>query len=215
MTRRFAVLASGTGSNALVLARAAAAGELGGELAAVLVDRSDAPVIDRCREAGIACVLVDRSRFGTRDAHEHELVRLLDELRVDLVVLAGYMRICGPVFLRRWEGRAVNLHPSLLPAFPGRDAIGDALAAGAARTGVTVHYIDAGVDTGPVIRQVEVAIAADDTRATLARRVHDVEHALLPAVVAELLRELPAPGDPNVPASPTDSQEDLPTCSVH
>ena len=215
MTRRFAVLASGTGSNALVLARAAAAGELGGELAAVLVDRPDAPVIDRCREAGIACVLVDRGRFGARDAYEHELVRLLDELRVDLVVLAGYMRICGPVFLRRWEGRAINLHPSLLPAFPGRDAIGDALDAGVERTGVTVHYIDAGVDTGPIIRQVEVPIDAGDTRASLARRVHDVEHALLPAVVAELLHAAPDGADANVPPSPTDHQEDLPTCSAH
>lgn len=194
----------------MVLARRAADQSIRGELAAVIVDRPDAPVLDRCAAASVPAVLVDRGRFGSRDAHEHELVRLLGELRVDLVVLAGYMRICGPVFLDAYEGRAINLHPSLLPEFPGRDAIGDALAAGVERTGVTVHYIDAGVDSGPIIRQVEVPIDPADTRATLAPRIHAAEHELLPAVVADLMATLEPTGTP-----PTDTQEDLPTCSAH
>jgi phosphoribosylglycinamide formyltransferase-1 len=187
VTRRFAVLASGTGSNAMVLAEHAAAGTIPGELAAVFVDRPDAPVLERAAAAGVPAVLIDRGRFGSRDAHEHELVRLLHELRVDVIVLAGYMRVCGPVFLDAWEGRTINLHPSLLPAFPGRDAIGDALAAGAAETGVTIHFIDAGVDSGPIACQATVAIRPDDDRHSLAQRVHDVEHLLLPIAAAGLV----------------------------
>lgn len=187
MTGRFAVLASGTGSNAMALAEHVASGAIAGELAGVFVDREDAPVLERAATAGVPAMLIDRSRFGSRDAHEHELVRMLAELRVDAVVLAGYMRVCGPVFLDAWEGRTINLHPSMLPAFPGRDAIGDALAAGATETGVTIHFIDAGVDSGPIACQAVVEIRPDDDRASLAPRIHAVEHRLLPIATAGLV----------------------------
>lgn len=230
MTRRFAILASGTGSNAIALARRTADGAIAGDLAAVIVDRADAPVLARGPDAGLPTVLLDRARFGTRDAFEHELVRMLAELHVDAVVLAGYLRICGPVFLDAWEGRSINLHPSLLPAFPGRDAIGDVLAAGAHETGVTIHFIDAGVDTGPIICQARVAVGQAEPRESLAPRIHELEHRLYPlavaglvdgrlmlergvvAVAASLRAELEAIGATVPP--PATSTKDPSTCSV-
>ena len=184
----FAILASGTGSNALAIHDAVLAGAIVAPLACIVSDRADAPVLERGRERGIETVLVDRAAYDDRDTYEGVLV---DELRlrgVEHVVLAGYMRICGPVFLEAFAGRAINLHPSLLPDFPGRDAIGDALDAGVTRSGVTVHFIDSGIDTGPVICQAAVDVRPDDTRDTLARRIHAVEHAVLPRVVAALVR---------------------------
>jgi phosphoribosylglycinamide formyltransferase-1 len=151
-------------------------------------DVPDAPVVERARAAGAIIVVVDRDAYPDRDTYERALVVELLERRVELVVLAGYMRICGQTFLDAYEGRTINLHPSLLPDFPGRDAIGDALAAGATRTGVTVHFIDAGIDTGPVIRQEVVEIRPDDTRESLATRNHELEHQVLPQVVAAIAR---------------------------
>lgn len=187
----FAILASGTGSNALALHAAVRDGRIDAPLACIVSDVPTAPVVVRARAAGAMVVVVDRAAHPDRDTYEHALVGELLDRGVQLVVLAGYMRICGPTFLDAYEGRAINLHPSLLPAFPGRDAIGDALAAGARRTGVTVHVIDSGVDTGPIICQSIVEIRPDDTRDSLARRIHAVEHRVLPEVVAQLVHAAP------------------------
>ena len=133
-------------------------------------------------------VVVDHTRFTSREAFEAELQRALEAHRVSFVALAGFMRILTAGFVERWQGRLVNLHPSLLPAFPGAHAIRDALAAGATHTGVTVHYVDAGVDTGPVIARETVRIEHGDTEETLAARVHAVEHRVFPRAIDEVAR---------------------------
>ena len=184
----FAILASGTGSNALALHAAVRDGLIDAPLACIVCDRPDAPVVARARAAGAIVVVVDFAAFPDRDTYEHALVGELLDRGVQHVVLAGYMRICGPTFLDAYDARTINLHPSLLPAFPGRDAIGDALEAGVERTGVTIHFIDDGVDSGPIICQAAIDIAPGDTRATLAPRIHELEHAVLPRVVAALVR---------------------------
>lgn len=183
----FAVLASGTGSNALALAAAAERGEIPARLACIVCDRPGAPIVERGRAAGIEVVVLDRADFQDRDAHEAKIVATLHERDVEFVALAGYMRICGPVFLSAYEGRTLNVHPSLLPAFPGRDAIGDALAAGVRVTGVTVHLVDAGVDTGPIVAQEAVEVEPGDDRASLAARIHAVEHRIFAPALAALI----------------------------
>lgn len=184
----FAILASGTGSNALALHRAVVDGRIDAPLACIVSDRVDAPVVERARAAGARCFVVDRAAFDEREVHEAALVAALLARGVEHVVLAGYMRVCGPVFLDAFAGRTINLHPSLLPQFPGRDAIGDAHAAGVDRTGVTIHFIDAGVDTGPIACQGTVDVHPGESRELLQQRIHELEHRLLPLVVAGLVR---------------------------
>jgi phosphoribosylglycinamide formyltransferase-1 len=183
----FAILASGTGSNALALAAAAARGEIPARLACIVCDRPGAPIVERGRAAGLEGLVLDRADFAGRDAHERAIVDALRERDVEHVALAGYTRICGPVFFAAYEGRTLNIHPSLLPAFPGRDAIGDALAAGVSRTGVTVHLVDAGIDTGPIVAQQVVAIDLGDDRDSLAMRIHAVEHRIFAPALAQLI----------------------------
>ncbi len=184
----FAILASGTGSNALALSAAADRGEIPARPACIVCDRLGAPIVERGRAAGIEVLVLVRADFEDRDAHERAIVDALRERDVEHVALAGYMRICGPVFLDAYEGRTLNIHPSLLPQFPGRDAIGDAIAAGATRTGVTIHLVDAGVDTGPVVTQEVVLVASGDDRDSLAMRIHAVEHRIFPPALAALVR---------------------------
>lgn len=187
MKTKFAIFASGSGSNAQTLFDRVADGTIDGEIACVICDRPGAKVIERAAQAGIETLVFDVKEMGGKDAYEAEVVRELQARGVEYVVLAGYMRLCGPTFLAAYSGRTINLHPSLLPLFPGKDAIGDALAAGVKYTGVTVHFIDEGMDTGPIIRQETVMIDPDDTRETLAPKIHAAEHRLLPAVTADLI----------------------------
>ncbi|MFD2172235.1 phosphoribosylglycinamide formyltransferase [Tumebacillus lipolyticus] len=183
----FAIMASGSGSNAQILINWVQAGKIQGDLACVVCDKPGAKVIERAEEAGVPVLVYSPKEFADKAAYEAQLVSDLHARGVEYVVLAGYMRICGPTFLAAYAGKAINLHPSLLPMFPGKDAIGDAHAAGVKYTGVTVHFIDEGVDTGPIIRQETVWIAPEDTRETLAEKIHAVEHRLLPEVTAALL----------------------------
>lgn len=184
-----AIFASGNGSNAQTLIDRAADGTLPIEVCCLVSDRPEAPAVARARRSGVPTIAVGASAIG-RDRFEQLVVADLRERGVELVVLAGYMRICGKRFLDEYEGKAINLHPSLLPAFPGRDAIGAALEAGVRQTGVSVHYIDAGVDTGPLIAQRVVEVRSDDTRQSLTERIQRVERQLLPEVVGQLAREL-------------------------
>ena len=171
------VLASGEGTNlqALIDARL--------PIAAVAANRPGAGAIARADQAGIPNRVFDLGDYLDRDARDREMADWLLLRGVDLVVLAGYMHLLTPPFLDRFPNRIVNVHPSLLPEFPGSRAIDDALAAGVSTTGVTVHYVDEGLDTGPVIRQEPVAV---EPRDTLVQRMHDVEHRILPEVVRAL-----------------------------
>jgi phosphoribosylglycinamide formyltransferase-1 len=184
---RIAVLVSGTGSNMVALADAIARGEVAADLAVVVSDVVDAPALARASERGITTSVVPFDR-ADRHAWESRLADAVAEHDVDTVVLAGFMRILSGTFLARWPDRVLNVHPSLLPAFRGADAVGDALAAGVAVTGVTVHLVDELVDHGPILVQEAVDVMPDDTRETLLARLHAVEHRLLPRAVDLLVR---------------------------
>ena len=171
------VLVSGEGTNLQALIDA------GLPIAAVASNRPDAGALARADAAGIPNRVFDAGGYSDRAARDRELADWLQLRGVDFVVLAGYMHLLTTPFLERFPGRIVNVHPSLLPQFPGAQAITDALAAGVDTTGVTVHYVDDGLDTGTVIRQEPVAV---EPRATLVERIHAVEHRILPEVVREL-----------------------------
>ena len=171
------VLVSGNGTNLQALLDA------GLPVAAVASNRKDAYALIRARGAGVPTATFSLDCHADREERDLVMATWLEEHGVELVVLAGYMHLLTPPFLRRFPGRIVNVHPSLLPAFPGAHAIDDALAAGVAETGVTVHYVDEGLDTGPVIAQERVDV---EPRGTLEERIHSIEHRLLPRVVGEL-----------------------------
>ena len=171
------VLVSGNGTNLQALVDA------GLPISAVASNRRDAYALIRAREAGIPTATFSLDCHADRAERDLVLATWLEEHGVELVVLAGYMHLLTKPFLDRFPERVVNVHPSLLPAFPGAHSIADALAAGVDTTGVTVHYVDEGLDTGAVIAQVEVPV---EPRATLEERIHEVEHRLLPQVVGDL-----------------------------
>jgi phosphoribosylglycinamide formyltransferase-1 len=171
------VLVSGNGSNLQALLDA------GLPVRAVASNRKDAYALVRARGAGVPVATFSLQCHADRAERDLVMATWLEEHGVELVVLAGYMHLLTPPFLRRFPGRVVNVHPSLLPAFPGAHAIADALAAGVGTTGVTVHHVDEGLDTGPAIAQEEVPV---EPRETLEERIHAVEHRLLPKVVTDL-----------------------------
>lgn len=198
---RVVVLVSGTGSNMVALADAAARGEVCADVVAVVSDVADVPALARATERGIPAVAVPFD--GTdRPAWEARLADAVAAQDADLVVLAGFMRILSGAFLARWPGRVVNVHPSLLPAFRGADAVGDALTAGVETTGVSVHLVDELVDHGPILAQEPVPVLPGDTRETLLARLHAVEHRLLPRCVDELARDLNTPASTRERSTP-------------
>lgn len=180
---RVGVLASGSGTNLAALIAAQEDGRLGATLAAVICNVPGAKALDRARDADVPAILVDHKAHASRETFEAEIQRQLEAHGVDLVVLAGFMRILSPGFVSRWHGRIVNVHPSLLPSFPGMHAIRQALAAGVRFTGCTVHLVDEGTDTGPVLAQAVVPVLPGDDEASLHARVQKEEHRLLPWVV--------------------------------
>jgi phosphoribosylglycinamide formyltransferase-1 len=169
---------------ALIDARAR--GELGGEIAVVVSNRETAAGLERAAEAGIPTVV--RSHKGKkREDYDAELVEILHEHEVDLVCLAGFMRLLSPVFVRAFPGRIVNIHPALLPAFPGLDAQQQAFDHGVKVSGATVHLVDEGLDSGPIVAQEAVPVRSDDTAESLAARILEAEHRLYPRAVRLLL----------------------------
>ena len=185
--RTLAVLASGEGSNFEALARAASHGALGGRIVVLLADRSDAPALARAARLGIAAGCPPCGRFRTRLEDEAPWIEALRARGVGTVLLAGFMRRLHSAFLDAFRDRILNIHPSLLPAFPGLDAIGQALAHGVRVTGCTVHLVEDALDAGPIIAQEVVPVQDDDTPETLAGRLHEVEHRLYPAAVRRFL----------------------------
>jgi phosphoribosylglycinamide formyltransferase-1 len=174
------VLVSGEGSNLQALM------DDGLPIVAVASNRSDARALTRARSAGIAAETFALDDYASRESRDEAMAEWLAARGVEWVVLAGDMHLLRPVFLERFPGRVINVHPALLPAFPGVHAIEEALAAGVRETGASVHYVDEGVDTGAVIEQERVTVEAGDTVETLRARIQAVEHTLLPRVVRQL-----------------------------
>ncbi len=178
MTLELGVLVSGSGTNLQALLDAARDGRLDARIRVVLSNRSDALGLQRARQAGVPAVVVDHKLFGSRTAFDEAVVVELRKAGVEWVALAGFMRVLTPLFLDAFAGRILNIHPSLLPAFPGVDAQGQAFRAGVSETGCTVHFVDAGVDTGPVVLQRKVPIHSTDSEDDVRARILEQEHAL-------------------------------------
>jgi phosphoribosylglycinamide formyltransferase-1 len=179
---RIVVLASGSGTNLQAILDKLH-GRDGIEVVGVGSDKAVAGALQRGRDAGVETAVFPRSEFADRIARDTAMGDWIESLRPDLVVLAGYMQLLSPPFVGRFRNRVVNIHPALLPSFPGLDAIGQALAAGVETTGVTVHFVDEGVDTGPVIAQREVPVPPGVSREQLEAAVHAVEHELYPEAI--------------------------------
>jgi len=184
--KRVGVLVSGRGSNLQALVDAARRGELGGEVGVVVSNVETALALDRARQAGIPAVFRDH-RGRKREDFDAEVVAILRDHRVDLVCLAGFMRLLSPVFIRAFPGRILNIHPALLPAYPGLDAQRQAWEHGAKVSGATVHLVDEGLDSGPIVAQEAVKVLSSDTPETLAARILEVEHRLYPRAVRLML----------------------------
>jgi phosphoribosylglycinamide formyltransferase-1 len=180
---RITVLISGRGSNLAALIEAANAGTIDGAVTHVISNRPDAGGLAHAQRNGIATTVVDHRAFATRDEFDAALADAIDASEPELIVLAGFMRILGAAFVQRYAGRMLNIHPSLLPAYPGTGTHGRALADRATRHGCTVHLVTPDVDGGPIVAQSEVPVRSGDDPTTLAARVREGEHRLLPQVV--------------------------------
>lgn len=179
-----AVLASGTGTNLQAMLDDPVVGP---RVSLVVSDRPQAIALERATARGVQTVVIEPSGFDSREAFDDALVALLQDEGIDIVVLAGFMRVLSPVFVRAFAGRVLNVHPSLLPAFAGGNAVADALSWGVKVTGVTVHLVDEEVDHGPILMQEALPVLPDDDRDSLEARVHEVEHRLLPAAVRAMM----------------------------
>ncbi|CAI3266858.1 phosphoribosylglycinamide formyltransferase [Enterococcus cecorum] len=184
---RVAILASGNGSNFEALAHQFQAGLLPGELIFVFSDHHNAYVLERARRLNVCAFSFEVKEFANKAAYEKALLQLLQEQEIDLIVLAGYMRIIGQTLLSHYSNRILNIHPSLLPSFPGLHGIKDAYEYGVKVTGVTVHLVDDGVDTGPIIAQEPVMILPEDSLESLEEKIHQTEHRLYPKVLRDVL----------------------------
>jgi len=193
--KRVAILISGRGSNMMALIEAARARDYPAAIVLVVSNRPEAVGLGRARQAGIATAVVDHAPFGdNREAFERALDRVLQQHRVDLVCLAGFMRLLTPWFVARWSGRMLNIHPALLPQFKGLHTHRRALEAGVKRHGATVHFVVSEMDAGPIVEQASIAVSEGDTEETLAKRVLEVEHRIYPRAlraVAEGRAKLP------------------------
>jgi phosphoribosylglycinamide formyltransferase-1 len=177
------VLASGRGSNLQAIVDAIDAGRCPARVGVVVSDRKDAPALERAHRAGIRAVHLDPGAYPDRAAFDDAVATVLDEHRVALVCLAGYRRLLSPAFVHRYRDRILNIHPALLPAFPGLRAQRQALEHGVKVAGATVHLIDEGVDTGPIVLQAAVPVRENDTEASLAARILVEEHRLYPEAI--------------------------------
>ncbi|MFZ0577699.1 MAG: phosphoribosylglycinamide formyltransferase [Psychrobacillus psychrotolerans] len=182
---KFAVFASGSGTNFQAINDAVQEGKLPGEAVLVVTDKPGALIVKRAEKAGMEVLAIKPAGFSSKAVYEQLILEKLRELDVEWIVLAGYMRLIGDVLLAAFPNRIINIHPSLLPAFPGKDAIGQAMDHGVKVTGVTVHYVDAGMDTGTIIAQQAVEVV-EGNRAQTEERIHAVEHALYPKALQQL-----------------------------
>jgi phosphoribosylglycinamide formyltransferase-1 len=188
MTRNIAVFCSGSGSNFEAIVDAARRKKLNACVALLVCDKPGAYALERARRKNIPIALVNPKSFPDREAYEKVIVQILKNQAIDLVVLAGFMRILTPFFIKAFRDRIVNIHPAYLPNFKGAHAIRDAFEAKAKETGVTVHVVTKEVDAGPVILQKKVKISKRDTLESLEKRIHEVEHKLYPLAIEKYLK---------------------------
>jgi len=181
--KNIAVFASGRGSNFSAIARAAKKGIIKANLALLVSDNPQAGVIAKAKRAGVKIALVKRKEYSSKQDFEAAIMRQLEENKIDLIVLAGFMRMLSPEFVRQYYGRIINIHPALLPSFKGEQGIKDAFDYGVKVTGVTVHFVDEEMDHGPIILQGSLKIEEDDTPETLKQRIHKLEHKLYPQAI--------------------------------
>lgn len=184
---RLAVLLSGRGSNFEALADACDHGKVPARITVVVSDRDDAAGLGRARVRGIEAVAIPRSAYGSKADHEQAIAAAIERAGADLVCLAGFMRILSGAFVDRFPMRVLNIHPSLLPSFPGLDAQGQAIGYGVRVSGATVHFVDAGTDTGPIVEQEAVPVEPADTAESLSERILHVEHRLYARAVRRVL----------------------------
>ena len=185
--KKIAVFASGTGTNFEAIAEAIENQKLHAEIVCVVVDKVNAAVIEKARKRNIDSFVFTAKDYASKEAYEKEIVAYLQEREAELCVLAGYMRLCGEVLLNAYEGRIINIHPSLLPAFKGKDAIGQAIAAGVKVMGVTIHYVDASLDGGKIIAQRAFDVDPLWSHEEIEAQVHKIEHILYPDTIGKLL----------------------------
>ena len=183
MKQKLGVLCSGRGTDLQSIIDAIGRGEVNAEIAVVLADKPEAFALERAKRAGIKAVCVNRKQYDGREPFEKALIAELEEAGVTLVVLAGFMRILTPVFVHHFAGRIMNIHPALLPSFPGAHAHRDVLAYGVKVSGCTVHFVDEGTDSGPIILQAAVPVLDGDTEETLGARVLEQEHIIYPQAI--------------------------------
>ncbi|MDD9149726.1 phosphoribosylglycinamide formyltransferase [Sporolactobacillus sp. CQH2019] len=187
MKHKIAIFASGHGTNFQAIAEAVRRGEIAAVIELMICDQPGAHVIDLAREADVRTRVIVRKDYPSKRAFEEEIKEACRACGIEYIFLAGYMRILGKTLLGAYPHRIVNLHPALLPSFTGLDAIGQALRKGVKITGVTVHYVDEGMDTGPIIAQAAVPVEDGDTIDSLTERVHAAEHVLYPKTIAKIL----------------------------
>lgn len=187
---RMAVFASGSGTNFEAIVQAGKAGELDAEIGLLICDKPDAYVIERAKQFSIPFVMLEPKQFPDKAAYEEAILIQLNQENIDLIVLAGYMRIIGQTLLQAYPNRILNIHPSLLPLYPGRQGIADAYKDGAAETGVTVHLVDQGIDTGPILAQEKITVESSDTLETLEEKIHTLEHMMYPRVIEFYIEKL-------------------------
>lgn len=186
---KLAVFCSGYGSNFQAILDAIRRGKLRAEAALMVCDNPGAYALKRAHRHGVPVVLLNPRLFPSREDYERVIIRILKNEGVDLVVLAGFMRILTPLIIRAFPKRILNIHPALLPAFKGAHAIRDAFEAGVKETGVTVHYVIPAVDSGPAVLQEKIRVSKRDTLKTLEARIHRVEHRLYPAAIKKILKQ--------------------------
>lgn len=186
---RIAVLVSGNGSNLQAIIAAVAARKIKAAVGLVVSDNLRARALTRARRAGIKTVCLEAKDFSDRESYDRALIKCLHDEKIDCVILAGFMRILSSGFVKQYKGKLLNIHPSLLPAFKGAQAIKDAFDYGVKVTGVTVHFVDEKVDHGPIVSQKEVIVRPNDTLKSLAARIHAVEHEIYPAAIGLLVEK--------------------------
>ncbi|MBM7662768.1 phosphoribosylglycinamide formyltransferase-1 [Bacillus mesophilus] len=184
---RLAIFASGYGSNFQAIVNAVKNNALPAEVVLLVCDKEGAKVIEKANKENISTFVTSPKSFESKKHYEEAILEALQEQQVDWLILAGYMRLVGETLLRAYEGKIVNIHPSLLPSFPGKDAIGQAFEAKVKITGVTVHFVDEGMDTGPIIDQEAIRIEHHDTYESLQVKIQSIEHSLYPNTIKKLV----------------------------